>query len=142
MEGNKPAENREPKQGSGPSGETGGTKGTGLAPNIASLLCYICMPITSIIFLVIEKDNADVKFHAWQGTIFGVAYIIVLIGLQVVAAILGAIIGVLGAIVGILIPIVAIAAFILWIICMVKAYQGERWRIPYLGDMAAKKAGL
>lgn len=116
--------------------------GTGLAPNIASLLCYICMPITSIIFLVIEKDSLDVKFHAWQGTIFGVAYIVLLIALQIVAAILGAIIGVLGAIVGILIPVAAIGALIIWIICMVKAYQGEKWKIPYLGDYAAKKAGV
>lgn len=120
----------------------GGQKGTGLAPNIASLLCYICMPITSIIFLVIETTDQDVKFHAWQGTIFGVAYIAVLIALQILAAILGAIIGFLGAIVGILIPIVAIGAFVVWIICMVKAYQGERWRIPYLGEYAAKKAGI
>jgi uncharacterized membrane protein len=120
----------------------GGSKGTGLAPNIASLLCYVCMPITSIIFLVIEKDDMDVKFHAWQGTIFGVAYIVVLVALQIIAAILGYIIGVLGAIIGILIPIVAIGAFVLWIICLIKAYQGERWKIPYLGDFAAKKAGL
>lgn len=135
----------EPMGGGGqptPTPPAGGSKGTGLAPNIASLLCYICMPITSIVFLVIENENQDVKFHAWQGTIFGVAYIVVLIALQILAAILGAIIGVLGAIVGILIPIVAIAAFILWIVCMVKAYQGERWKIPYLGEYAAKKAGV
>lgn len=125
-----------------PSSPTGGQKGTGLAPNIASLLCYICMPITSIIFLVIEKENLDVKFHAWQGTIFGVAYIVVLVALQILAALLGYIVGILGAIVGILIPIVAIAAFVLWIICMVKAYQGERWKIPYIGDFAAKQAGI
>lgn len=117
-------------------------KGTGLAPNIASLLCYICMPITAIIFLVIENSDQDVKFHAWQGTAFGVSYIVVLIALQILAAIMGAIAGFLGAIVGILIPVVAIAAFVVWIICMIKAYQGERWKIPYIGDFAAKKAGL
>ena len=139
---NKPTTPPTPPSGGQTPPPSAGKGGTGLAPNIASLLCYICMPITSIIFLVIEKDNMDVKFHAWQGTVFGVAYLIVLIALQILAAILGVIIGVLGAIVGILIPIVAIGAFILWIICMIKAYQGERWRIPYLGDFAAKKAGL
>lgn len=123
------------------SGQQGGS-GTGLAPNIAALLCYICMPITSIIFIVLEKANADVRFHAWQGTILGVGYIVVLIALQILSAILGYIIGVLGALVGICIPIVAIATLVLWIICMVKAYQGERWKIPYIGDYAAKYAGL
>ncbi|MFH1873589.1 MAG: DUF4870 domain-containing protein [Pseudomonadota bacterium] len=117
-------------------------KGTGLAPNIASLLCYICMPITSIIFLLIEKDNTDVRFHAWQGTAFGVTYIAAVIGLQILAAIFGAIASVLGIIVGFLIPIVGLIAFIIWIVCLIKAYQGERWRIPVVGDFAAKKAGL
>ena len=42
-------------------------QGTGLAPNIASLLCYICSPITGIIFLLIEKEDKDVKFMAVGG---------------------------------------------------------------------------
>jgi uncharacterized membrane protein len=123
---------------------TNGTtpQGTGLAPNIASLLSYICMPITSIVFLLIEKDSSDVKFHAWQGTIFGVGYIVVIMALQLIAAILGAIWSVLGIIVAFFVPIVGLAAFIVWIVCLVKAYQGEKWKIPYVGDFAAKKAGI
>ncbi|MBI4212381.1 MAG: DUF4870 domain-containing protein [Deltaproteobacteria bacterium] len=115
---------------------------TGLAPNIASLLCYVCLPITSIIFLVIEKEDLDVRFHAWQGTTFGIAYFILLIGLQILAAIMGVIASVLGVIVGFFIPLLWLAAMILWIICLIKAYQGERWKIPVIGDFAAKKAGL
>ena len=121
---------------------TGGSKGTGLSPNIASLLCYICMPITSIIFLLIEKENADVKFHAWQGTAFGVGYIAVIIALEILAAIFGAIASVLGIIIGFFIPIVGLIAFVVWIVCLIKSYQGERWRIPVVGDFAAKKAGI
>jgi uncharacterized membrane protein len=116
--------------------------GTGLAPNIASLLCYICMPITSIIFLIIEKENADVRFHAWQGTAFGVGYIVLIIALEILAAILGAIASVLGIIIGFFVPIIGLAAFVIWIVCLIKAYQGERWRIPVVGDFAAKKAGV
>jgi len=119
-----------------------GGQGTGLAPNIASLLCYICTPITGIIFLLIEKENNDVKFHAWQSLIFGLAYIALIIILEILAAILGMIASVLGIIVGFFIPIVMLAAFIIWIVCLVKSYQGERWRIPVLGDFAAKKAGV
>lgn len=127
-----------PPGGSPPAGGAG----TGLAPNIASLLCYICMPITSIIFLLIEKENLDVKFHAWQSLAFGVAYIVVVILLQILAAILGLIASVLGIIIGFLIPILMLAVFVLWIVCLVKAYQGERWRLPFIGDFAAKKAGI
>lgn len=122
--------------------QSSGSKGSGLAPNIASLLCYVCMPITSIIFLLLEKENKEVQFHAWQGTTFGVGYILVIVALQILAAIIGAIVSFLGMIIGLLIPVVGLAAFVLWIICMVKAYQGERWKIPYVGDFAASKAGV
>ena len=125
-----------------PPGQSPGVQGTGLAPNFASLVCYICTPITGIIFLLIEKENNDVKFHAWQSLVFGLAYIAVIIMLEVLAAILGMIASVLGIIIGFFIPIVMLAAFILWIVCMVKAYQGERWRIPVIGDFASKKAGV
>lgn len=121
---------------------TGGTSGTGLTPNIASLLAYICMPVTSIVFLLLEKDNLDVKFHAWQGTAFGVAYIAVILALEILAAIFGALWSVLGIIIGFFVPIVGLAAFIIWIVCLIKAYQGERWKIPYVGEFAAKKAGI
>lgn len=123
-------------------GQTTPTKGTGLAPNIASLLCYICMPITSIIFLLIEKESVDVRFHAWQGTAFGIGYILVIIALEILAAIFGALASVLGIIIGFFIPIVGLIAFVVWIVCLIKAYQGERWRIPVVGDFAAKKAGV
>jgi uncharacterized membrane protein len=124
-----------------PTSQSGG-QGTGLAPNIASLLCYICAPITGIIFLLIEKENNDVKFHAWQSVVFGLAYIVIVIMLEILAAILGMIASVLGIIIGFFVPIIMLAAFIVWIVCMVKAYQGERWRIPVIGDFAAKKAGV
>lgn len=124
------------------SGPTPPAGTSGLAPNIASLLCYICSPITGIIFLLIEKENRDVKFHAWQSIAFGVSYIAVVIALEIVAAIIGWVASVLGVIVGFFIPIVMLGALILWIVCLVKAYQGERWRIPILGDFAAKKSGI
>lgn len=118
------------------------TGGSGLAPNVASLLCYICMPITSIIFMLLEKENKDVQFHAWQGTLFGLGYIILVVALQILAAIMGAIANFLGVIIGLLIPVVGLVSFVLWIVCLVKAYQGERWKIPYIGDYAAQKAGV
>lgn len=132
----------EPTTGGQGTGCGCGGGGTGLAPNIASLLSYICMPITSIVFLLVEKENAEVKFHAWQGAIFGVGYIAVVLALQLLAAVFGALWSVLGIIIGFFVPVAGIAAFIIWIICLVKAYQGERWKIPYVGDLAAKKAGI
>lgn len=120
---------------------TGG-KGTGLAPNIASMLCYICMPITSIVFMLMEKENKDVQFHAWQGTTFGVSWIVIVVVLNILTMILSQVATFLGVIMSILVPVLGLAVFVLWIICLVKSYQGERWKIPYIGDFAEKKAGL
>lgn len=119
-----------------------GGKGTGLAPNVASLLCYICMPITSIIFMMIEKENKDVQFHAWQGTIVGVAYIVFVIVLNILTMILSAIAGFLAMIFSVLGMVIALGVCVVWVILMVKAYQGERWKLPYIGDIAEKKAGI
>jgi uncharacterized membrane protein len=119
-----------------------GGQGSGLAPNIASMLCYICMPITSIVFMLMEKENKDVQFHAWQSTTFGVGWIVVVVALNILTMILARIAGVLGVIMSILVPVLGLGVFILWVICLVKAYQGERWKIPYIGDFAEKKAGL
>ncbi|MBI3540756.1 MAG: DUF4870 domain-containing protein [Deltaproteobacteria bacterium] len=106
------------------------------------MLCYICMPVTSIIFMLLEKDNKDIQFHAWQGAAFGIGYILVVIAIEILSTILTAIISFLGMLVGLLVPLVGLAAFVVWIVCLVKSYQGERWKIPYIGDFAEKKAGL
>lgn len=114
-------------------------QGSGLAPNVASLLCYMCTVITGIIFLVIEKESKEVRFHAWQAICLGVAAFIVQLGLSILTAILGSIAGFLGMIMGIIAPIVGLTFFIFWIICMIKAYQGEHFKLPIIGDIAEKQ---
>ena len=110
---------------------------------ISSLLCYVCAPITSVIFLLIEKENKDVKFHAWQVTLFGVAIILLNIVLNILGLMLGSLADFLGALIlSFLIPVIWLIVVVLWIVCLVKAYQGEQWKIPVIGDMAAKKAGV
>ena len=100
---------------------------TGLDSHVAGLLCYIGLWITGIIFLVIEKKDPFVRFHALQSIIvFGVLTVI-----SIALSNIPFIGGMLGALIGILI-------FILWIVLMIKAYQGERYIIPVAGDIAAK----
>lgn len=114
--------------------------GSGLAPNVASMLCYLCGFVTGIIFLLIEKDNKEVKFHAWHAISLNVAIIAIYIGLTILSAILGMIAGPLAAIVGILMLLVNLTYFVVWILNMVKAFQGQRLVIPYLTDFAEKQA--
>ena len=100
---------------------------TGMNQNVAGLLCYLAGWITGLIFFLIEKENRFVRFHAMQSIItFG--------SLTVIFMILGFI-----PFVGwMLMPILAILQLILCIVLMVKAYQGQLFKLPMIGDMAEK----
>ncbi|PIR25978.1 MAG: hypothetical protein COX62_07635 [Deltaproteobacteria bacterium CG_4_10_14_0_2_um_filter_43_8] len=122
--------------------------GSGLAPNIACMLCYLNFPLTCVfpilsgIFLFIEREDKDIRFHAWQSTLLSSGFLVLLIVLKILAAIMGAIASVLGVLVGFFIPFVLLAALGVWVVCLLKAYQGQRWRLPIIGDIAAKQVGL
>lgn len=104
---------------------TEGGSSTGLEPNVAGLLCYLGGWISGIVFLVIEQKNKFVRFHALQSIVtFG--------ALTVAGALLGWI-PYAGSVFGITIVILA---FILWVVLMVKAYQGELYKVPLAGQVA------
>jgi uncharacterized membrane protein len=101
---------------------------SGLDANIAGLLCYFFGFITGIIFLLIEKENRFVRFHALQSIFVSAAIIALNIVLNVIPLL------------GLLLSfIVMAAAFILWIILMVKAYQGQWFKLPIIGEMVEKQ---
>jgi uncharacterized membrane protein len=102
---------------------------TGLQENIAGLLCYVLGWVTGIVFLFIEKNNKFVKFHAIQSIVVFGAY-----------TILSIIFGLIPFIGWVLNTLLGIAAFILWILLMYKAYQGLKYKLPIAGDMAEKQA--
>jgi uncharacterized membrane protein len=106
---------------------------TGLEPNLAGALSYLCGLLTGLIFFLMEKDNKFVRFHAMQSILLSAGFFI----LYMVFMVLGAI-PVLGWLFYILLIPIGIAAFVLWIMLMVKAYQGERFRLPVVGEMAEK----
>jgi uncharacterized membrane protein len=98
---------------------------TGLQQNVAGLLCYVLGWITGIIFLVLEPENKFVRFHAVQS--------IVVFGIYTLAS---AVFGWIPFIGWVITSILAIIAFILWIILMVKAYQGQLFKLPVSGTIA------
>jgi uncharacterized membrane protein len=120
-----------------PNASPGGATSTGLTPNLAGALAYLLGPITGIIFLLVEKENRFVRFHAMQSTVLCIGWIIVSVGLSFFAAV-----PVLGWIIGILTGLVlGIGGFILWLVLMWKAYQGEEWELPIVGPFARKQLG-
>ncbi len=109
---------------------------TGLTENVAGLLCYVLGWVSGLVFLLIEQENKFVRFHAVQSIVtFGSITVV-----SIVLSILGLIpyIGVLFDIIG---YIVGLIAFVLWIVLMVKAYQGTMYKLPWAGDFAEKRVG-
>lgn len=115
----------------------------GMSPHITAMVAYILPGITSTILLLIEKENKEVLFHAWQGTLLGASFLVGLIVLKIVGGIVGMIVTFLGVLIGgIGGQLWGLAYLVCWVVGLIKSYQGERWRIPFLGDIAATKAGL
>lgn len=110
--------------------------GTGLYENIAGLLCYVAGPITGILFLILEKDNRFVKFHAMQSCITSIAVFIIDSVLRIPLIVIN-FIPILGQIISILVGLVMIVGSIgIFVLLMVKAYQGEMYKLPFIGDLA------
>ena len=100
----------------------------GMQPNVEALLTYVFGFVTGIVFIIIEKENKFVRFHAMQS-------ILVSASLFVAHIILG-FIPYIGWILSILLSLLGL---ILWILLMFKAYQGELFKLPVVGDIAEKQ---
>ncbi len=107
-----------------------GKTSTGLQENVAGLLCYVVGWIGGLVFLLLEPKNRFVRFHALQSIIVFGALNIIWIPVQFIPFLnlfVGWILGGLG--------------FVLWIVLMVKAYQGVTYKLPVAGDLAEKWLG-
>jgi uncharacterized membrane protein len=110
--------------------------GAGLTDNMAGALAYVTI-IPAILFLVLEPFNRKrfVRFHAFQCLFFAVAWTVLWIGLRIIVQI-----PILGWATILLWPLVSLAGLIIWIFLVMKAYQGQMFKLPYIGDMAEKQA--
>src|SRR5205823_2052597 len=110
------------------------------ADKIIAALAYVFLP--AIIFLFIEpyKRNRFVRFHCFQAIFLAVAAIVIGTILKIAAAIIF-LIPLLGPLIVVLAWIIlGIGWFILWVVLVLKALQGEVFRLPYIGDWAEKQA--
>jgi uncharacterized membrane protein len=111
----------------------------GLSDNAAGALAYLTI-VPAIVFLVLPPYNASpfVRFHAWQSVFMNIAAIVLVVALSfftVFSLFFGSFIFLL------LIRLIWLAWFILWLVCVLKAVNGERYKLPVIGDLAAKQAG-
>lgn len=103
-------------------------KGLGLGRNTSAALSYVLGPVTGVLFLVLEKDKF-VRFHAMQSIVF-----------SVVAFVLNMVLG-FTIVLALVLPILWIVEFVLWLVLIYKAWQGEEWELPVLGKFARQFLG-
>lgn len=137
-----------PPAGAPPSGAPGGKTSLGLQSNVGAMLCYIgnflcCLGLVlAVVFLVTEKENRFVKFHAIQALFLALAQLAT-----------GIVVGILGLIVSMVLDMVHLSfvgwllvqglrliiflIFIaIWIMAGVKAYGGQWYKLPFIGNFA------
>ena len=129
-------------QAGGPMAPPSRSADSGMAENVAGLLCYVLGWVTGIVFFLIDK-RPYVRFHAAQS-------IVVFGGLHAITLMIGIIFGTGFMMMGgmgafgmgtALYGLISLVEFILWILLMVKAYQGEKFEVPVAAGIAQSLAG-
>jgi uncharacterized membrane protein len=118
---------------------------SGMSSNVAAFLCYVPVLITGIVMLVLEpyKNDKFVRFHAFQSIFFGLfcmafwmIWSFLVVGLLFTGGLAGF------GIFGILFWLIRLAFFGIWVLLVYKAYKNEQFKLPIIGDIAAKQAGV
>jgi uncharacterized membrane protein len=123
-----------------------GKSSTGLDENVAALLAYIFGWLSGLIFLLLEKDSRLVRFHAMQSILLNVLFAVIAFVLWIVTFIFvliaSQVAGVLGTIVTLLATLLwivfCVGLLIAWVMCLIKAYQFQFFKLPVIGNFAEK----
>jgi uncharacterized membrane protein len=110
----------------------------GMTDNVAGMLAYITI-IPAIIFLVMEPYNRNrfIRFHSFQCLFFCAALIVLHVGL-----------GIFGIVPGVALltfplhMLINVGAFIVWIVLLIKANQGQMYKLPFIGNLAEQQANV
>ena len=94
---------------------------------MAGLLSYVLGWVSGLVFILLENENKFVRFHAMQS-------IIVFGSLNIISIVIGSIPFIGWGVAS----VIGVLSFVLWIVLMIKAYQGEMFKLPWAGDLAEK----
>lgn len=115
---------------------------TGLERNVAAGLACLFTVVSGVIFLVIERKDAFVRFWAMQAVLLGGLALAFQVVIQVVGALFG-FIPVIGKLMGVVFwlgnLLFGVAWFVAYLISVVKAFCGEKWEMPILGSIARRQ---
>jgi len=105
--------------------DPGPASGGSANPKLIAAVAYFGGLITGAVILVVEKQDRFVRFHAMQSVVVFVAVLVmhlVLAGLPLLGVVL-------------YLPFLVVV-IVIWVMLMTKAWRGETYKLPYLGDLA------
>ncbi len=107
----------------------------GLADNVAGMVAYITI-VPAIVFLAVEPYNRKpfVRFHSFQSIFLCLAWFVLWTVTNFAIA------PILGLLAHLLLSLIGLGFFVLWIILLLKAYQGQMFKVPIIGALAEKQA--
>ena len=123
-----------------------GKSSTGLDENIAALLSYVFGWVSGLIFFLIEKDSRLVRFHAMQSLLFNVLVAVVGIALWIVLFVVFLVVSQVSGALATILSLVSLLVWLVfgigilagWVLCLVKAFQGQYFKLPVIGNFAEK----
>ena len=119
---------------------------TGLDENLAALLSYVVGWISGLVFFLIEKDSRLVRFHAMQSILLNVVALVLGVGIWIlvifttffVGYVSGILSFLLNLVLGLVGFVVGIGILVGVVLCLIKAYQGQYFKLPVIGNLAEK----
>lgn len=123
-----------------------GKSSTGLDENIAALLAYVFNWVSGLVFFLIEKDSRLVRFHAMQSILLTAAaavigivlWVLWVFGVIIFASISEVLGSLVGLVLGLLLFVYWIAIVVAFVLCLIKAYQKQYFKLPVIGNFAEK----
>jgi uncharacterized membrane protein len=112
----------------------GGSNGQPSSRSIMLVLAYL--PPFAVIPLLVAGDDAEIRWHAKHGIVLMAAEMLLLLGLLVVALVIGLMTAGIGCALGLLVPIPFLAFLVMHIVAVVKAFGGRRLIIPVVSEYA------
>ena len=119
---------------------------TGLDENVAALLSYVVGWLSGLVFFLIEKDSRLVRFHAMQSLLLSGGGLVIIIALWIFIAVASLIVGqisgilsfLLSMLLGLVATVIGLAILVGAVIALIKAYQGQYFKLPVIGNLAEK----
>ena len=118
------------------SGASSSASSTGLDERMAGVLCYSVWWVTGALFLLLERRDPTVRFHAAQSVVLFGAVSALLVSLGALSALALVLSSAVYQAMRVLGDLIWVGAAVVWLVLVLRAWRGEVWRVPLIAALA------